>query len=243
MRVTLNGYVAADEDLPIYHFFKYPAFGPSTVRQALEDCPADEELVFEINSYGGSVFSGGEIYSVLRSSNRQTRAEIQSLAASAASYLALGCTEVWISPVAQMMVHLPSTCTQGDRWDHLGTVRALDSTTEAILNAYELKSKGKKNRDELRQLMGRTEWLTAQDALDAGLADGILYQEDVDPKTIVNAAGSGLRAVAGLCGMPDLETLRAEYQKQHDQAGDPAGNNTGWQKLANQRMAIEKIRF
>ena len=62
MRVTLNGYVAADEDLPIYHFFKYPAFGPSTVRQALEDCPADEELVFEINSYGGSVFSGGEIY-------------------------------------------------------------------------------------------------------------------------------------------------------------------------------------
>ena len=60
-------------------------FDTSTVRQALENNPDGEELVLEVNSYGGSVWSGAEIYSVLRSSKTQTRAEIQSLAASAAS--------------------------------------------------------------------------------------------------------------------------------------------------------------
>ena len=74
--------------------------------------------MLEINSPGGSVFAGSEMYSVLKACGLSTRAEIQSLAASAASYLCLGCGTVAISPVAQMMIHLPSTCTDGDRVAH-----------------------------------------------------------------------------------------------------------------------------
>lgn len=91
MRVTLNGIVSADEDVEIYEWFGCKAFGPQTIRKALEDNPSGEELVFEINSPGGSVFAGSEMYSVLRSAeNVRTRAEIQSIAASAASYFSLG---------------------------------------------------------------------------------------------------------------------------------------------------------
>lgn len=242
MRVTLNGYVAADEDIWIYDWYGYPAFGPSTVRQALADNPDGEELVLEVNSYGGSVWAGAEIYSVLRSTQTPTRAEIQSLAASAASYLVAGCNEVWISPVAQMMVHLPATVTDGDRNEHRNSIHLLDSIEASILNAYELKSNGKKTRDELSRMMHAETWLTAQDALDAGLVDGILYQDTVDPKTIVNAAG-GMRALAGSCGVPDIAKLREEYNKTHQSAGDPAEDKTDWQAAAQQRMAIEKIRF
>ena len=39
MRVKLNGIVAADENLKIYQFFGYQAFGPETVRNALETNP------------------------------------------------------------------------------------------------------------------------------------------------------------------------------------------------------------
>lgn len=243
MRVTLNGYVAADEDLWIYEWFGYPAFGPSTVRQALENNPDGEELVLEVNSYGGSVWSGAEIYSVLRSSKTQTRAEIQSLAASAASYLVAGCDEVWISPVAQMMVHLPSTATEGDRNAHRNSIHILDSIEESILNAYELKSNGKRSREELTRMMHNETWLTAQDALDSGLVDGILYQDTVDPKSVVNAMGGGIRALAGSFGVPDIAKLREEYNKIHSPAGSPADHNTDWQTQARQRMAIEKIRF
>lgn len=233
MRVTLNGYVSADEDLEIYEWFGFSAFGPKTVRQAVEDCPPDEELVFEINSYGGSAFSSAEIYSVLMDAKVHTRAEIQSLAASAASYLALGCNEVWISPAAQMMIHLPSTSTEGNRHEHQGSIRALDAMTNAILNVYELKSKGKKTRQELARMMERTEWLTAQDALDAGLVDGILYQDEaLDPKSIYNALP-----------MPDISTMRAEYNKAKHKAGSHDPEKTDWQTLAGQRLDIEKNRY
>lgn len=242
MRVTLNGYVAADEDLWVYDWYGYPAFGPRTIRQALADNPPGEDLVLEVNSYGGSVWAGAEIYSVLRGSETPTRAEIQSLAASAASYLVAGCDEVWISPVAEMMVHLPATITDGDRNAHRNSIHILDSIEESILNAYEIKSAGKRSRDELARMMHNETWLTAQDALDAGLVDGILYQDTVDPKTVVNAVGGGIHALAGSLGVPDIAKLRDEYFKTHNQAGGPA-ENTSWQTKARQRLDLEKNRF
>ena len=174
MRVTLNGIVAADDDVEIYQWFGFAAFSPKAVRDAVAATPEGEDLVLEINSGGGSVFAGSEIYSVLRSSGIHTVAEVQSLAASAASYMCLACDEVQISPVAQMMIHLPSTRTSGDRGDHLRSVQMLDSTREAILNAYELKAGGKADRAEFRRMMSNETWLTAQEAVDCGLADGII---------------------------------------------------------------------
>lgn len=249
MRVTLNGIVAADEDVGIYEWFGYQAFGPRHVRDAIAENPAGETLVLEINSPGGSVMAGSEIYSVLRSSGVNSVAEIQSLAASAASYLCLGCSEVRISPVAQMMIHLPGTCTQGNRTDHLLSVQMLDSTREAILNAYELKAGSKANRAELRRMMTAETWLTAQEAVEKGLADTILYQDEVSvPQSLMNAAGAGIRALGAAGGMPDILALRAEYQRiQKEQTngastgGKPEAHTPDWQAQA--RLDLEKNRF
>lgn len=239
MRTTLNGLVAMDDDLPVYNYFGIGAFSPSTVRQALVDNPQGEELVLEINSPGGSVFAGGEIYSVLRSCEGVwTRAEIQSLAASAASYLCLGCSEVVISPVAMMMLHLPATATQGDRVEHLRSVQMLDTTREAILNAYTLRSGARADRGALRRMMSAETWLTAQEAVELGLADSVLYQEETVPQNVMNAAGAGLRAL-GCGGVPDIALLRAEYRKAKRQPEPPEAPT--WQAKA--RLDLEKIRF
>jgi len=253
MRVTLNGIVAADEDVIIYQWFGYKAFGPQQVRNALAENPAGEELVFEINSPGGSVLAGSEIYTVIRSANGvQTRAEVQSLAASAASYLALACNEVWVSPVAQMMIHLPSTFTEGNRHDHLESVQMLDTIRESIINAYEIKAKGKADRAEFRRMMNASTWMTAQEAVDKGLADGILFQEEAVPQNVMNALGDGIRALGSSSGMPDIAQLRAEYAKrnitpaeepeaQASTGGEPEANSQDWQLQA--RLDLEKIRF
>lgn len=244
MRVTLNGIVAADEDVWIYECFGYKAFGPQTVRQALAENPAGEDLVFEINSPGGSVLAGNEMYSVLRSAEGvHTRAEIQSLAASAASYLSLGCDEVWISPVAQMMIHLPATSTDGNRVDHLNSIQMLDTVREGILNAYELKAKNKADRAEFKRLMDASTWMTAQEAVEKGLADGILYQDDPDPRNIMNALGGGIRALGESGSMPDIVQLRAEYRKRKEaETGTPpAADTQDWRKKA--RLALENVRF
>lgn len=253
MRGTLNGIVAADDDARIYQFFGYSAFSPKAVRDLLNQTPEGEELVLEINSWGGSVTAGAEIYSVLRASGVHTVAEVQSLAASAASYLCLGCDEVQISPVAQMMIHLPSACTEGDRTAHLRSVQMLDSTREAILNAYELKAGGKADRAEFRRMMSNETWLTAQEAVDCGLADGIIGETaGIAPQNVMNAIGSGIRAL-GCAGMPDITELRARYMaEQHptpetnpaptaSTGGEPDADTGDWQAQA--RLDLEKIRF
>lgn len=243
MRVTLNGIVAADDDVEVYEWFGWQAFGPKLVRDAIANAPPGEDLVLEINSPGGSVMAGSEIYSVLRSAeNVHTRAEIQSMAASAASYLCLGCDEVWISPVAQMMLHLPATSTDGNRTDHLRSVQMLDATREAILNAYELRAAGKADRAQFRRLMNAETWLTAQEAVELGLADGVLYTEEtVLPQDIVNAVGGGIRALGASGGIPDIAAMRAEYRKNYRQEPEPENHHNDWRDKA--RLELEKLRF
>lgn len=244
MRVTLNGIVSTDEDVEIYEWFGYKAFGPQTIRQALDVNPAGEDLVFEINSPGGSVFAGSEMYSVLRSAeNVRTRAEIQSIAASAASYFSLGCDEVWMSPAAQLMIHLPSTSTEGNRSNHLESIQMLDTVRDSILNVYELKSGGKADRAEFKRMMNASTWLTAQEAVEKGLADGILYQEAAMPPNIMNALGSGIRALGESGGVPDIVHLRAEFRrsKEAETGHAPAADSQDWRR--NARLAIENNRF
>lgn len=244
MRVSLNGIVAADDDVEIYEWFGMQAFGPRTVREAIANNPAGEELVLEINSGGGSVMAGSEMYTVLRSAEGvRTRAEVQSMAASAASYMMLGCDEVYMSPVAQVMVHLPTTRTEGDRNDHLSGAQLLDTVRESILNAYELKAKGKTSRAEFKRMMNATTWMTAQEAVNLGLADGILFQDEPAPQNIMNAVGSGIRALGGSGGVPDIDHLRAEYRK-HKQAETgkaPEANTGDWRMKA--QLDLEKMRF
>ena len=259
MRAQLNGYVVGDEDLWMYDWFEIPAFSPKSVRDVLEKTPETEETTFEINSYGGSVFAGFEIYSVLRNARQKTVAEVQSIAASAASTIMLGCDEVWASPVAQIMIHNPSTWTEGDQQEHRGSIRVLDSITESILNGYEAKCAGRRTRDQLRSMMARTTWMSAQEALDAGLVDGILWQEDESdaiPADIVNAVGGGIRSLAGSAGcLPDIRELRARYEAQRggqahpaepeattaSTGGAPEAHIRDWR--AEARLSLEKIRF
>lgn len=244
MRVTLNGIVSADADLEIYEWFGMKAFAPQTIRQALKDNPAGEELILEINSPGGSAFAGSEMYSVLRGAEGvRTRAEVQSLAASAASYLMLGCDEVWMSPAAQMMIHLPSISTDGDREDHLESVQMLDTIRDSILNVYELKAHGKTDRAELKRMMNSSTWLTAQEAVEKGLVDGVLYQESAVPQDVMNALGGGIRALGESGGVPDIAQLRAEFRrrKKAETGKSPAADNQLWQQKA--RLELEKIRY
>lgn len=229
MRLTLNGYVAEDDELWVYEWFGYTAFSPATVRQALQDCPADEELILEINSPGGSVFAGNEMYSVLRAARGERllrdnvgptriRAEIQSIAASAASYFCLGCDEVWISPVAQMMIHLPAFATRGDYHDHEHGADVLRSIGESLLNAYELRCAGKASRETLTEWMEKETWLNSQQAVSAGLCDGILYMNGEAPlqlpENMSAAIASGIRIVASCGAAPDLQQLRAKAERE-----------------------------
>lgn len=226
MRVSLNGYVVSDDDLWLYDWFKIGAFSPGTIRQALADNPEGEDLELEINSSGGSVFAGFEMYSLLRGAKCNTVAIVQSLAGSAASTVMAACRDVRMSPVAQVMIHLPSSYAKGNQNDMRHEAKVLEQITQSILNGYEEKCAGKTTRDRLDRLIRAESWLTAQEAVELGLADSILGQEEGDgplPENIINAAGAGIRALTNAAGpVLDTGTLRARYEQLVREGAAPA---------------------
>lgn len=264
MNVTLNGPVISDEDQWLYDWFGVPAFSPGVVRDAIKVNPEGETLILEINSVGGSVFAGFEIYSILRGAKCCTEARVQSLAASAASTLMLGADSILLSPVAQVMIHRPSICTSGNVDDHEQSIELLESITESILNGYELRCRGKASREELSQLLDAETWLPAQRAVELGLADGLMYMDDPTMSyapAVANAIGSGIRAVANSAVPMSAADMRARYDQLvrdgaepapgHPVLGEgpeapapgktPAANCDDWQRKA--RLAIENNRF
>lgn len=256
MRVTLNGYVVPTDDQWLYDWFQIGAFSPGTIRQALADNPEGEDLELEINSGGGSVYAGFEMYSLLREARCKTVAIVQSMAGSAASTVMAACQEVRMSPVAQVMIHLPSSYVEGNQNDMRHEAKVLEQITQSILNGYETRCKGKTTREKLDRLIRAESWLTAQEAVELGLADGILGQESEEtvlPQSIINAASVGIRSVAN-CAAPmlDAESLRARYEQlvkagAKEAEGHPVQNTEPpalfdtWQARA--RLDIEKLRF
>lgn len=254
MRISLNGFVVPTDDQWLYDWFKIGAFSPGTIRQALADNPEGEDLELEINSGGGSVFAGFEMYSLLREAKCRTVAIVQSLAGSAASTIMAACQEVRMSPVAQVMVHMPSSFVEGNQNDMRHEAKVLEQITQSILNGYEEKCAGKTTRDRLDRLVRAESWLTAQEAVELGLADSILGQEEGEgplPENIINAAGAGIRAVTNAAGpVWDVGALKARYEQLVREGAAPAEGHPvenrppltdNWQARA--RVDLEKDRF
>lgn len=209
MRTQLNGYIVADEDADIYRWWGYPVCSPADIRRAVADNPPGETLTVEINNSGGNMWAGFEMYSVLRVASCDTEAEVQSLAASAASIAMLGCKRVKAAPVAQIMIHNPAIAAEGNQYDHEKTADMLSKFSQSILNAYELKCGGKRTRAELEAMMDAETWLPVQEAVEAGLVDEIIGGAGLLPPQVVNAVGGGLRALSGAGGLPSAAELRA----------------------------------
>lgn len=216
MRITLNGHVVASEDQWLYDWFGIEAFSPATVRQALADNPEGEDLEMELNSGGGSVFAGFELYSLIREAKCRTVAIVQSLAGSAASTVMAACDHVVMSPVAQVMIHLPSSWAEGNQNAMKHEAKVLESITQSILNGYEAKCWGKADRARLDKLIRAESWLTAQEAVELGLADEIMDWENAPEglARFVNAIGGNIRTlVNGVAPSASSTELLARYEQ------------------------------
>ena len=178
MRMQLCGEVCGNDTAELYRYFGFTVCCPQDLRTAIEKCADDEELVLEINSGGGSVYAGFEMYSILRAYKGRVVAEIQSIAASAMSVIASACETVRISPVAEMMIHRASAIADGTSQDMRQAAQMLDTIDESILAAYLEKTGEKSSRDTLARMMRKETFLTAQQAIDCGLADELLTAAD-----------------------------------------------------------------
>lgn len=143
---------------------------PQIFKEELNEGSGD--ITLWINSPGGDCFAAAQIYNMLRDYPGRVTVKIDSLAASAASVIAMAGDDVLISPVGMMMIHNPSTMAWGDHIELTKTIEMLDEVKNSIINAYMAKTG--MSRSKLSRLMDEESWMNATKAVELGFADSII---------------------------------------------------------------------
>ncbi|WP_438838227.1 head maturation protease, ClpP-related [Streptococcus pluranimalium] len=135
----------------------------------------NEPIKVVINSTGGDVNSGSEIYTMLKEYKGHVTVDIVGIAASIAGVIAMAGDTVRISPTAQLMIHEVSTTTNGVTSDHKKTISTLEQMNDSIAKVYS--NKTGKSLSEIRFMMADSTWLTAQQAYAGRFVDEIMFAD------------------------------------------------------------------
>ena len=149
-----------------------------------------------IDSPGGDVFAAAQIYNMLKDYKDEVNVHIDSLAASAASVIAMAGKTVEISPTGYLMIHNPSMMAWGDSAEMQRAKNMLDEVKEGIINAYEMKTG--LPRDEISRMMDAETWLSAKKAVELGFADKIMFEGESEPENSVSLSFSRLAVTNSL---------------------------------------------
>ena len=144
------------------------------VRETLD--AVSEDIVIKLNSPGGDVFEGIEIYNYLKDHPSNITVEVTGVAASAATFIVAGADEVIMNIGTSLMIHEASTFTWGNKSDIQKTLNALETIDESILSIYSEKT-GQSN-EQLEEWMNEEKWFTADEAVEFGFANSVKRDND-----------------------------------------------------------------
>lgn len=178
-----------------YDYFGEDSTCPADVQKVMDAFLAGDEIEVYINSPGGVIDVGSEIYTLLRGSREHIKIYITGEACSAASIVAMaGYCEM--APTALMMVHCVSTRAAGNHSEMEHVAEMLRTADQALCTAYTEKS-GMSEADALAMMEHET-WLTAEQAKEKGLIDAVMFEE----------SGTDMPFVAGpLFELPSTEQM------------------------------------
>ena len=176
-KIQISGTIINQDDKMIYNWYRMSSTAPNDVD--LED-GSDEPVILNINSNGGDIHAGAEIYTKLRDYKGEITANIVGMAASSASFIAMAADHIFISPMGQMMIHNASAEIGGNADEHRDLAKILDGVTGQIAESYATRS-GRSTSDFLAMMKKET-WFTAKEAVEAGLADKLMFDDDKAPE-------------------------------------------------------------
>ncbi|MDA1742607.1 ATP-dependent Clp protease proteolytic subunit [Bacillus cereus] len=163
--MVLSGYIGSSS-------WWYDAISAESVRSALKEVRASTVKI-KLNSGGGDADQGVEIYNYLKDLDKKVIVEVTSLAASAASIIAMATDEIVMRTGSRMMIHEASTIAYGNKQDIQKTLNALEAYDESIFSIYQQKTG--KSREEITDLLEAETWFTAEQAVQEGFADKVEF--------------------------------------------------------------------
>ena len=199
MEIDVRGDIIGNDDKWIYDWLEWDSTCPNDIKNALQTMPTGDKLIVNVNSGGGSVMAGQEIYSLLHG-RQDVEIHIQSLAGSAASVIAMANT-CKMSPVATIMIHNVSMSgASSDYHDMQKNAEILKTMNSALAEAYVAKTG--KTKDEILKMMDKETWITAGQALEMGFVDEV---EELQTQ-ITNS----------ICGIRLTEEIRQQVTKEKE---------------------------
>lgn len=142
----------------------------------LESEDAERDITMFINSPGGSVTAGMAIYDTMQFIRPNVSTYVMGQACSMGSLLAQAgaAGKRFILPNARHMIHQPSGGARGQATDMEIQVREILEMKKNLTNIYVKHNSRGKQYDELARDMERDFFMSAQQAVDYGLADQVI---------------------------------------------------------------------
>ena len=128
-------------------------------------------LVVRINSYGGEAAVGLAIYNLLKTFKGKVTTINDGFACSAASVIFMAGQERVMPLSSVLMIHNAWTIGQGDSNDFRKLADDLEKITQPCIAVY--KENSKLSETEIKKMLDREEWITADEALAYGFATRI----------------------------------------------------------------------
>lgn len=171
-RINVKGPIVGNDDAWIYHLFGWDCTCPNDIEEGLEEA-AGEDVLLEINSPGGYVSYGYEMYTKIMEYEGKVTAHVIT-ASSAASLLVCAADEALISDTGWIMIHCASIGgASGNSTDMQRQADRLKAVDEGIINAYVRKTE--KSREELLQMMKDETYMDPKTAIENGFVDGYMF--------------------------------------------------------------------
>lgn len=135
-----------------------------------------ENITVRINSPGGSVIDAVAIYNALVQHPANVTTRVDSMAASAASIIAMAGDTVEMMIGSQLMIHDAMVADVGNARELREIAKWLDNQSDNIAGIYAERGRDK-TADEWRALMLAETWMFADEAVELGLADSVYSRQ------------------------------------------------------------------
>lgn len=154
----------------IYDYIGVGGISADEFIQELNSIKANN-ITLRINSNGGDVFDGFAIFNAIHRHKAKVTAYVDSIAASAASFIVMAADEIVMSPHSQLMIHDAQGLALGSAGDMQKMAGLLDKVSDNIASVYAERTG--KSVPEWRALMKEETWFSDEEAVAAGLADRV----------------------------------------------------------------------